>query len=97
MSDVFFCYSSQASCSTYYKSLPNLEWKVDSTTYTMPPQAYTYSTTIGFNGYNSCTVMVSFNAVSTDTHTLGEPFLRQFVSTFDFDKNKVSFAQNVNA
>jgi hypothetical protein len=41
--------------------------------------------------------MVSFNAVSTDTHTLGEPFLRQFVSTFDFDKNKVSFAQNVNA
>lgn len=42
-------------------------------------------------------MLVSFDAVSTDTMTLGEPFLRQFVSTFDFDKNKVEFAQNVNA
>lgn len=41
LTDLFICVSNQASCSTYVKNLPNLEWKVDSTTYTMPPQAYT--------------------------------------------------------
>ena len=30
----------------------------------------------------------------TDTVILGEPFMRQFVTTFDYEKNQVSFQLN---
>ena len=46
---------------------------------------------------HKCAVAVSYNADMQGLYILGDTFLRNFVSTFDYKRGKVSLAVNINA
>ena len=70
-----------------------LAFKLDGTTYTIPPEGYTESNTE--DGYK-CVVYVSskFDSQSIDLGTL---FMQSFVVNYDYKSGAVRFGVNSNA
>jgi Na+/H+ antiporter NhaA len=54
-------------------------------------------TTFDFTYFNSCIPAFLSGPTSSTTIEAGLPFSANYVPTFDYDKNTVSFAVNVNA
>lgn len=64
--------------------------------YTLPPEAYTFSRDSS-RQKKKCTVAVSMTDDSSGVYILGDTFLRNFVTTFDFANGQMHLAINKNA
>ncbi len=62
-------------------------------TYTIPPAGYL------LENYNShaCVIAVSYIADSNNMYILGDIFIRNFYTAFDYQENKVVIAVSANA
>ena len=87
------CYSQTKTCDDLYSFMKPLAFKLDGTTYTIPPEGYTESNTE--DGYK-CVVYVSskFDSQSIDLGTL---FMQSFVVNYDYKSGAVRFGVNSNA
>ena len=63
--------------------------------YTLPPEAYTFSRGNIFQ--KKCTIAVSYTDSSGGVYILGDTFLRNFVTTFDYESGEMQLTINVNA
>jgi hypothetical protein len=61
--------------------------------YTLPPEAYTFSGQSRFSSVQ-CTVGISYSEDSSGIYILGDTFLRNFVTTFDFGRNEMRLTIN---
>lgn len=64
--------------------------------YSMPPEAYTFTSSRQFS-YKKCTVAISYSDDSSGIYILGDTFLRNFVTTFDYSSNEMRLAINIEA
>jgi len=88
------CYSDQFACSsTYWENMDKLTFTIENTDYMIPPEGYT----LDYGAGHACTVMVSCIASTSTVSYLGEPFMRNFVTTFDYADNTIELAVNINA
>ncbi|XP_037711125.1 lysosomal aspartic protease [Drosophila subpulchrella] len=74
-------------CSTV-DSLPVLTFNIGGTNFDLPPSVYIQTYTEG--NYTTC--MSTFTYIGTDFWILGDVFLGQYYSEFDFGQNRVGFA-----
>lgn len=97
ISSSVLCTSTVQNCSAYYSLLPPIEFVLDNIHYGLSPQSYTVelSSVTGLD-VTGCALMLTSYGESTNI-ILGAPFMQQFVTTFDYDKNTVSFGTNANA
>lgn len=71
---------------------------MESATFTLPPEAYTYSTpnNVDVNATNSCTIgFIPWN--STDTTVLGTQFFFNYDLFLKYDSGKINFQLGSNA
>jgi hypothetical protein len=92
------CYSYNHTCDVYWPSLKSLTFNLGSNMYTIPPEGYSlpYWSVFGPN-YPLCVLAVGYFPDSVGMYILGEPFLRNFVATFDYVANTMTFAVNAYA
>lgn len=90
-----YCYSNVYTCDVYWPKMQNLTIYLNSNEYVITPQGYTLSN--GDLDGHACSVAVSYSADSQGLYILGDTFLRNFVSTYDFKKKTVRLAVNKNA
>lgn len=65
--------------------------------FTIPPEGYVINDSqLGIGGYN-CVIAVSYLADSQGMYILGDTFLRNFYTTFNFGEHAVEFAVSANA
>ncbi|XP_033250008.1 lysosomal aspartic protease-like [Drosophila miranda] len=69
-------------------SLPVLSFNIGGTTFDLPASAYI--SVFHDEGYTSC--MSTFTEIGTDFWVLGDVFLGQYYTQFDFGQNRVGFA-----
>ncbi|KAL7741691.1 hypothetical protein ACLKA6_000312 [Drosophila palustris] len=77
-------------CSTV-NSLPTLSLNIGGTNFQLPPSAYISI----FSEEGSTFCMSSFTYINTDFWILGDVFIGQFYTQFDFGQNRVGFAAAV--
>ena len=63
--------------------------------YTLPPESYTFPQGNFFQ--KKCTVAISNTDSSGGVMILGDTFLRNFVTTFDYESSKIELTANINA
>lgn len=90
-----YCYSNSNSCDVYWASLKPLTFTFEANIYTIPPEAYTLSN--GALEGHACSVAVSYVADSTGLYILGDTFIRNFVTNYDYSNKKINMAVNINA
>ena len=89
------CYSIHNTCDHYIDRLENLTIKLENTLYTLTPSGYTFS---GDNAWDfKCTVAISFLDDNGGIYILGDTFLRNFVSTFNFAEGRIDTGVNIYA
>ena len=90
-----YCYSNVNTCDAYYANLQNLTIFLNGNEYTITPQGYTLSNG-DLDGFK-CAIAISAMDDSQGLYILGDTFLRNFVSTYDYKKKAVRLAVNINA
>jgi hypothetical protein len=90
-----YCFSDTNTCDVYWPNMQNLTIFLNYNEYVITPQGYTLSN--GDLDGHKCAVAVSYSADSQGLYILGDTFLRNFVSTYDYKKKAVRLAVNVNA
>ena len=55
------------SCESIYANLPDLSFKFDTTTYTLPPSSYTYSWSNSNTGYSECDLTIQSTPSTSQT------------------------------
>ena len=88
-----YCTSITKTCDEFWPDMKNLEFSIDGTSYVIPPEGYTESD--GDLGYK-CMVFVS-PRWDTTTISLGNMFMRNFVTSYDYSAGEVKLGLNVNA
>lgn len=91
--DYNYCYSETNTCDVYWEEMEPLTFYFVKNKYTIPPQGYTLSNSFGW----PCVVAVTSVSDTTGLMVLGDSFLRNFVTSFDYQLNYVSFAVSANA
>ena len=91
--DRIFCYSATQTCDNLYQYMKPLSFKLDSTTYTIPPELYALD--YNKSGYK-CMIYVSTKHDS-ESIDLGTLFMQGFVTSYDYSSGVVRFGVNVNA
>ena len=76
-----YCYSANNTCDAYWDKMESLTFFFNSNPYTIQPQGYTISN--AWDGW-ACVVAVSYVSDSSNVYVLGDTFLRNFVSVFDY-------------
>ena len=69
-----------------------MRFKLDETIYTIKPQAYTASF-----GDSKCNVLVWYREDLFESIILGNYFLQDFVTQFNYETGQIKFGLNVNA
>ena len=90
-----YCKSTKHTCDHYIPLMKDITLVIDNTYYTITPDGYTFS---GDNIKKyKCTVAISYNDDKQGLFILGDTFLRNFVSTFNYKDGFVQLGVNVNA
>ena len=90
-----YCKSSKHTCDFYTPLLQPLTIQLDDNHYKIPPEGYTFS---GDNVKKYlCTIAISFNDDKQGIFILGDTFLRNFVSVFDYNDNSIHLGVNAYA
>lgn len=90
-----YCYSNSYTCDELSPYLSPLRIQLQENYYTLPPAAYTFPRGNIFQ--KLCTVAISYTDSSGGVYILGDTFLRNFVTTFDYAKGSINLTTNVNA
>ena len=90
-----YCFSSDYYCEELVPRMKPLMINLQENYYTLPPEAYTFSRDKIFQ--KKCTIAVSWTSDSGGVYILGDTFLRNFITTFDFGKSEIRLAINKNA
>ena len=90
-----YCFTNVNTCDAYWNQLQTLTVELGYNEYTITPQGYTLSN--GDLDGHKCAIAVSYGPDSQGIYILGDTFLRNFVSTYDYKKNKVELSVNINA
>ena len=90
-----YCFSNTYTCDYLTPRMDSITIQLGENYYTMPPEAYTFSATSRFS--RKCTVGISYTEDSSGIYILGDTFLRNYVTTFDFKKNEMRLAVNKDA
>ena len=69
--------------------MKDFTFQLEYTTFTIPPAGYTSDVDGG------CLIAVSYISDSQGLYILGDTFLRNFVSTYDYEKKKIDLGVNV--
>jgi hypothetical protein len=85
-----YCYSNTKTCDSYWSLLPNMTIILDRNEYTIVPEGYTLSNSLG----HPCVVAVQPTTDVSGMYVLGDTFLRNFLAKFDFKQKTVSFSVN---
>lgn len=88
-----YCYTNQNLCDHYYDSLSDLKINLGQMVLTIPPQGYLLSDTMNYQ----CLMAIANGGSDTSPYVLGDSFIRNFYTTFDFKKKTISFAKSSNA
>jgi len=88
-----YCYSDELTCDSFVADLPDLTFQINNVKYTIPPEGYTLSNVLR----HECVIAISWMTDDSGLYILGDSFLRNFVSTYDFKNNEVVLMVNPNA
>jgi len=88
-----YCFSTKNTCNTYWDVLVPITISLSNSTYTIMPEGYTLSDEPDI----PCAIGISSLPNTSNMYVLGEIFMRNFITTFNYKDNTVSFAVNVNA
>lgn len=92
------CYSLNNTCDSYWPSLKDLTFNLGSNSFTITPEGYSLPYFYEFGpDFPPCVLAVSYFPDSLGMYILGDPFLRNFVTTFDYVANTMTFAVNAYA
>ena len=86
-----YCASYYLSCAELAPQLKNLTVVLDTKHYTIPPYGYLLDSR---NTAETCIIPVSSVAESSGMVILGDTFIRNFYTVFDFQSNQVKLAPN---
>ena len=75
-----FCHSITKTCDEYWPLMGNIEFSIDGTFYSIPPEGYSESN--GALGYK-CMIFIS-RRFDVSTISLGNMFIRNFVTSYDY-------------
>ena len=64
--------------------------------YTIPPESYTFTQATSIST-SVCRIGISYIDSSNGIYILGDTFLRNFVTSFDYAKGEIRLTQNINA
>jgi len=87
-----YCFSNTKTCEILAPSMKSLSFVLDATTYTIPPLGYLL--TPDWQYTEKCLVPISYTPDSQKIMILGDTFMRNFYTVFDFKGNKVKLAVN---
>lgn len=90
-----YCFSNDYYCDELTPRMKPLMINLQENYYTLPAEAYTFSRDNIFQ--KKCTVAISWTSDSGGVYILGDTFLRNFVTTFDFANGEMRLAINKNA
>ena len=87
----------QQTCEWYYEDLPDLEFELGdgNTTQKFTLEPWQYTITGNNQGIPACMVAVSY--MQSNLVILGDPFLRKYVTSFDYENDKITIGENINA
>lgn len=70
-----------------------MTFRLSNMSYVIPPAGYL------LENYNlhACAIAVSYISDSHNMYILGDPFIRNFYTAFDYSTNKIILAVNANA
>lgn len=88
-----YCVSYNKTCNEIVPYMKNLTIMMDGVQYTMPPAAYVLTPNPKMYK-EKCLIPVSPLPDSAGLAILGDTFIRNYYTSFDFDKNTVTFAPN---
>lgn len=78
-----YCFSNTEYCEDITPYMSDLTIQLGENHYTMPPETYTFSRSKNWR-QKKCTVAISYTDSSSGVYILGDTFLRNFVTTFDY-------------
>ena len=90
-----YCFSDTLTCDELSPFLKPLMIQLQDNYYTLPASAYTFDRGVSFQ--KKCTVGVSYTESTGGVFILGDTFLRNFVTTFDYKNRQIKLAANVYA
>jgi len=87
-----YCYSTTTTCDSFAANMKNLTITLDSIEYNIPPLGYML--TPGPNYAEKCIVPIASAPDSEGIAMLGDTFMRNYYTVFNFSKNTVQMAPN---
>ena len=90
-----FCYTNLNTCDVYYAKLKPVTLVLEANEYTISPEGYALSN--GSLGGHKCSLAVSWVQDSMGLYILGDTFLRNFVTSYDYKNRKIKMAINTHA
>lgn len=86
-----YCFTDDK-CKAVETELQDLVIQLDGTNYSVPPYGYLVE------NYQShkCAIAVSYLGILQDSYVLGDAFIKNFYSSFDYQNLTISLAQNSN-
>ena len=96
LSDGFPCYMDVLSCNSYYSKMPDLTVTLNGNSFTIPPEGYVLSG-MSLEFGVGCVVAVVPISDSIGLWILGDTFLRNYATVFNYANNTISFAVNIQA
>ena len=91
-----YCFSNSYTCDELTPYMEPLMIQLENNYYTLPPEAYTFSAA-DTRYQNLCTVAVTYTDSSSGIYILGDTFMRNFVTTFDYDNYQIEMTKNIYA
>ena len=86
----YHCHSNLHTCGYYSYILLDFIFQIDDVLYTVPPAAYTQSF-----GNTKCNVLVLFREDLDESIILGKGFLKNFVTSFEYETASIKMGLNV--
>ena len=88
-----YCTSQTKECDEFWPLMKNLEFKIDGTEYVISPEGYSESNSdLGYK----CMIFVSHREDTSTIH-LGNIFMQNFVTSYDYSEGKVKLGLNYHA
>ena len=89
----FYCFSTTDTCSALAPKLGDVQVRIDDVIYNMPPESYLLPE---INGVE-CLIGIFPIEDESGLYILGDNFIREFYSVFDYENNQVKLALHANA
>ena len=92
---LIYCFSDTLTCDELSPHLSPLKIQLEDNYYTLPAASYMFDR--GNIYQKKCTIGISYTDSTSGVYILGDTFLRNFVTTFDYNNSEMELVINVNA